>query len=120
LPWLQRIRAGSITGVVSAHSLAEIYAVLTRLPVQPRITPQLALQVIQHNIIGVCTIMALSSDDYVQIVSDLANSGLAGGVTYDAIAAYIAKQAQVDHLVTLNAKDFRRIYPELRDKIIEP
>ena len=97
-----------------------MYAVLTRLPVQPRITPQLAQQVITHNIIDRCTIVALTPDDYAQILRDMADRGLIGGVIYDALAVYTARQARVDQIVTLNAKDFRRIDPELSDKIIEP
>ena len=50
----------------------------------------------------------------------MADRGLIGGVIYDALAVYTARQARVDQIVTLNAKDFRRIDPELSDKIIEP
>ena len=35
LPWLQRVRNNVDTGLVAAHSLAELYAILTTLPVQP-------------------------------------------------------------------------------------
>lgn len=31
LPWLQRVEAGIDSGVVAAHSVAELYAVLTTL-----------------------------------------------------------------------------------------
>lgn len=72
-----------LSGIVAAHSIAETYAVLTRLPVQPRITPPIVYQVILHNIVQVCTIV-------------------------------------VDHILTLNTKDFRRVYPDLQEKIIEP
>jgi predicted nucleic acid-binding protein len=96
LPWLQRIHAGAVVGIVAAHALAEVYAVLTRLPVHPRITPQLANQVITHNIIDHCTVIALNADDYIQILTDLAGSGLIGGVTYDALAVYTARQTAVD------------------------
>ncbi len=39
LPWLQRVQAEKIAGFISAHTIAELYAVLTRLPRQPRISP---------------------------------------------------------------------------------
>lgn len=41
-PWLQRVKAGTDIGVVAAHSLAEMYAVLTRLPTRPAILPAVA------------------------------------------------------------------------------
>jgi len=50
LPWMQRAKAGEITMVVASHSVAKLYAVLTALPVQPRITAALAWQLIHENI----------------------------------------------------------------------
>ena len=40
LPWLQQVSDQSETGLVAAHSIAELYAVLTTLPVRPRFPPQ--------------------------------------------------------------------------------
>jgi predicted nucleic acid-binding protein len=37
LPWLQKAQGGTDTWLVAAHSLAELYAILTTLPVRPRI-----------------------------------------------------------------------------------
>lgn len=37
-PWLQRVKQRLDEGVVAAHTLAELYAVLTRLPVHPIVT----------------------------------------------------------------------------------
>jgi predicted nucleic acid-binding protein len=39
LPWVQRAKRREIQGVIAAHTLAELYAVLTALPVRPRISP---------------------------------------------------------------------------------
>jgi predicted nucleic acid-binding protein len=33
LPWIQRVRNKSISGYVSTHSIAELYAVITRYPI---------------------------------------------------------------------------------------
>jgi predicted nucleic acid-binding protein len=41
LPWLQQIKDGTHEGLLSTHALAELYAVLTRLPVRPKISPAL-------------------------------------------------------------------------------
>jgi predicted nucleic acid-binding protein len=38
-PWLQQAKAGKVQGVVAAHSLAELYAVLTVLPLQDEDLP---------------------------------------------------------------------------------
>jgi predicted nucleic acid-binding protein len=52
LPWLQRIKKGSDSGLVSAHSVAELYAILTTLPMKPRISPIVAYDLIQRNVFG--------------------------------------------------------------------
>ena len=38
LPWLQRVQASEIDGYLSTHTLAELYSVLSRLPVKPPIS----------------------------------------------------------------------------------
>jgi predicted nucleic acid-binding protein len=120
LPWLQRIKAKKDTGLVAAHSIAELYAILTTLPIRPRITPKLAHQLIQQNVLNVCEVVSLSDKDYARVINDLAEEGISGGVTYDALIIYAALKAEVEQVVTLNEKDFRRIYSDFRDKIISP
>ena len=83
--WLQKIKSNEHTGLIAAHSLAEIYAVLTALKVSPRITPAVAKRPLQENIV-------------------------------DALLMRAAHNASVDQVVTLNEKDFRRVYPALADK----
>jgi len=53
LAWLKRVSGGIDEGFVASHSLAELYAVLTTLPVYPPISPRVANQLIQHNIIQI-------------------------------------------------------------------
>ena len=120
LPWLQRIKDKKDTGLVAAHSIAELYAILTTLPIRPRITPKLAHQLIQQNVLNVCEVVSLSDKDYARVINYLAEEGISGGVAYDALIIYAALKAEVDQVVTLNEKDFRRIYPGFRDKIISP
>ena len=65
LPWFQRVKDKADTGVVTAHSLAEMYAMLTRLPVRPSISPEMAREVITANVLDTCEVVALSAADYV-------------------------------------------------------
>jgi len=120
LPWLQRIKAKIDTGLVAAHTLAELYAILTRLPVDPRIPPALALRLIQNNVLDTCEVVPLSGADYVDLLSHLADRGIAGGAAYDALLLHAAWKSDVDQVVTLNARDFRRVYPALANKIVSP
>jgi predicted nucleic acid-binding protein len=107
-------------GLVAAHSLAEVYAVLTRLPVTPRIAPALALQLIQRNVLETCEVLVLAAADYVGLLNHLADLEIASGAVYDAVLLHAAWKAGVDQVITLNADDFRRVYPALADKIVSP
>ncbi len=120
LPWLEQVRQQAIAAVVSAHSLAELYAVLTTLPVRPKISPAVAYQLIEDNVIGQIEAIPLTSGDYYDLIRHLSQVGIVGGAVYDAVIACAAVKAQVDHIVTFNHRDFRRIYPALAASVIVP
>ena len=50
-PALLRVAAGQDKGFMGQHSLAEVFAALTRLPVQPRIHPVEAVRIVTENIL---------------------------------------------------------------------
>ena len=118
--WFKRVTSGTDKGLVAAHSLAELYAILTTLPVQPPISASDAQQLIQQNVAEKLEIVPLSSQDYLQVVEQLSEIGIVGGATYDALILRAAANAKVDLVVTLNEKDFRRVYPSLADKVVAP
>lgn len=118
--WLKRVTGGPDKGLVAAHSLAELYAILTTLPVHPPISPSDAKRLIQHNIAEKLEIVFLSDQDYIQVIEYLAALGIIGGATYDALILRAAANAKADLVVTLNEKDFQRVYPNLADKIVAP
>ena len=49
-PAVRRVAAGRDRGFISAHSIAEVYASLTRLPVRPRIHPVEAARIVTDNL----------------------------------------------------------------------
>ncbi len=121
LPRLQRVKKNIDKGVVSAHSLAELYNILTIFPAKPRrISPQEAQQLIQQNILDVFEVITLYEQDYMSVINHLSESGIVGGIIYDALILKAAIKANVDYVVTLNEKDFKRVYPDFADKIISP
>jgi predicted nucleic acid-binding protein len=119
-PWLDRARAGEFTFLVSSHSTAELYSILTTCPVRPRISPAEARQLIRENIEGAAEIVTLSAADYAMTLNRLASWGLSGGVVYDAMIARAAQKAGVDRLLTFDVDDFRRVWPEGKDRISAP
>jgi len=117
--WLQETLEGAHHGVVAAHTLAELYAVLTRLPLRPPIPPGTALELIEENLEGFQTI-ALGRADYRSVLRRLERLELAGGAVYDALIAQAALKARADRLITLNPAHFRRLGPEVEALVLVP
>jgi predicted nucleic acid-binding protein len=120
LPWLQKVKDKELEGAVAAHSLAELYAVLTALPLPVRISGRMAWRLIRENISPDFKVVTLSATDYRRVLRSLSSRDVAGGAVYDALIAQAAAKAKVDHLVTLNPKDFQRVWPEGASKIRSP
>ena len=97
---------------VAAHSLAEVYAVLTRLPVSPRISGGMARRIIRENICAEAKVVSLGVRDHDAVLDRMADLGLTGGTIYDAIIVQSALKANADRLLTLNGRDFRRVWPD--------
>jgi len=120
MPWLQRAKARRLDFLVSAHSLAELYAVLSMLPTSPRVHPRTAWQLVHENVEKSARVVSLSATDYGTVIRELAERGLTGGVVYDAVIARAAQKAQADRLLTLNPRDFQRVGPDAAGLIISP
>lgn len=119
-PWLARAKRGELRLVVAAHTLAELHATLTVLPVKPRISPETASRLREENLPDATEIVALDAEAYRHVLRRMAELGLAGGVVYDALIAKAAEIAEVDRLVTLNEADFRRAWPDGEETISGP
>jgi len=94
--------------------------VLTRLPVQPRIIPSQARQLIREHVISRSQIVSLTASEYIDLIEWLAANGILGGATYDAIIVKAAQSARADCLATFNVADFRRLWPAEAYRIVTP
>ncbi len=110
--WLQRAHEGRLDYFVCAHSLAELYAVLSTYPARPRLSPELANRLIRENVTDAARVVSLSGSDYSFVLQSLAAMGQPGAVIYDALIARAAQKARVDRLLTLNPRDFLRVWPD--------
>ena len=119
-PILASVAKRSDTFFCAAHSLAEMYAVLTRMPSQPRIHPADAMKMVQYNILAHFTIVSLDANAYQQILSRCAEEGLTGGVVYDALLLQCAASVTPDRIYTFNLRDFQRIRPDWASKMVTP
>jgi len=120
LPWLQRAKNREFTFFAACHTLAELYAVLTGLPVSPKIPPAMARNLIEENVKSRAEIVPLSALDYTAVINRMTELGLSGGAIYDALIVKAAERAHADHLLTFNGKDFRRVWPDGLDHLMEP
>ena len=112
LPWLRRAKASTDEYLVASHTMAELYAVLTTLPVSPRIAPGTAWRLVHENVETRATLIPLTVSDYRATLKRLAELGLSGGVVYDALIARAAEKFRAERLLTLNPEDFKRVWPE--------
>jgi len=111
LPWLQRAKAVTIDFFVASHTLAELYAVLTTLPLKPRISPLTAWRLVHDNVETSAKIISLSPSDYRDTIKHMSELGLTGGIIYDALIVKAAQKAGVERLLTFNVDDFIRLWP---------
>jgi len=120
LPWLQRAKAGNIDFFVASHTLAELYAVLTTLPLKPRISPLTAWRLVHDNVETSAKIISLSPSDYKDTIKYVSELGLSGGIIYDALIVKAAQKSGVERLLTFNVDDFIRLWPEGESSIYAP
>lgn len=118
--WLKRSLEGDVTFLVAAHSTLELYAVLTRLPLSPRIGPEIARHLIETNVTAPARLIHLTAREYGEVLRRVTRLRLAGGVVYDAIIAEAARKTAADRLLTLNPADFRRVWPDAGEILTEP
>ncbi len=118
---LERVQGETDEGFISAHSLAEMYSVLTTLPPPYRHAPEQALLSIEENVLKHFKTVALAGNVYATLMREAAGLQIQGGRIYDAILLKTASKAEVNRIFTLNLKHFQSIAaPEIRDKLSEP
>ena len=118
---LLRVAAGQDKGFVGLHSIAEVYAGLTRLPVQPRIHPLEAARIVTDNILPHFEVVSLGKEDYLQTLNMMASGGWIGAKIYDALLVCCAARCTVERIYTFNLGDFKQLAPPgLQQKMCAP
>jgi len=118
--WLKRAKAKEFDWGICSHTFAELYATLTAMPLRPRITPEIVLNLIHENIEGQAQVITLTGREYMEVIKNISKLNLPGAVIYDAIIAQAAEKFKADHLLTNNQKDFSRIVPRRDSFLIFP
>ena len=101
------------------HTLAEVYAVVSALPVRPVIPPEQAMLFVEE-VRSRLSVIALDADEYHGTIQAAAQRGLIGGRIYDALLLACAAKADAESIYTWNLKRFRAADPNLADRIHTP
>src|ERR1700722_9885544 len=116
----KQIQAGRLEALISAHGIAEFYAVLTRVPVSPAVHPTEAWQLLARNILPRFQLVSLTSAQYTSVLREAAEKAWTGGLIYDALHLAAATSSRCRRIYTFNLRHFLRIAPELQDIICSP
>jgi len=120
-PAMRRVASGEDRGYMSVHSIAEVYAALTRLPVRPRIHPAEAARIVTENILPHFEIVPITKEDYLEVLNTVGSAGWVGAKIYDALLLRCAANCTADRIYTFNLADFRQLAPAtLQEKICAP
>jgi predicted nucleic acid-binding protein len=98
------------------HSLAEVYAIMTALPIKPLVPPEQVLFFIEE-IRGRLRLISLSAEEYSSTIQGVAAKGLSGGRVYDALVLACAAKCKAETIYTWNLKYYRTIAPHLASSI---
>lgn len=102
--------AKTTTAFCAAHTVAEVYSTMTRLPVKPPIPTEQALLFIRQ-IRELFTAVVLSEEEYFATIERLGETGLAKNYIYDGLIMSAAEKSGADIIYTWNAADFLKVSP---------
>jgi len=117
--WVRAAAEGEIEAECSWHAVAETWSVLTRLPIAPPISPELARAALER--LGRHIPPAPLRDTvYRGAIERCAERGLRSGAVSDALHLVAAEQSGADVLLTFNAADFTRLATGSSPRILVP
>lgn len=106
LPWITGGKRGAY--VTAAHALAETWATLTVLPLEPRVTGDQAREMLLRLRKRIAT-TAMSDAVYRRAIDRCVARGLRSGAIYDALHLVAAEAQGAEVLLTFNVADFERL-----------
>ncbi len=119
-PVLERVVQKKDAGFVATHSLAETYAVLTRLPAPNRVPASIAWPLLE-NLVENFSVISLGQKDYLKALEEGSRNGVEGGRIYDMLLLAAAAKAGVDRIYTFNVSHFHELASEgLKKRIVAP
>jgi len=113
------LRADKNHASCGAHSLAEVYSTVTRLPGKHRASGAEAMLFLA-NMAERLSFIALDAKEYWSAIVDAADSGIVGGTIYDALLARCALKARAEIIYTWNVGHFQQFRGEVARRVRTP
>jgi predicted nucleic acid-binding protein len=98
----------SSAGRIYVHAIAETFSTLTG--GRRRVSPLLAMQLLEESIVPFVKSISLSSAEMLTAMKACQNRGIRGGAIYDYLHLVAARKAKASRLYTLNLRDFQAIH----------
>jgi predicted nucleic acid-binding protein len=111
--------AGKKQSACSVHTLAEVYATMTALPVRPVLPPEQVMLFVQEARDRL-TLVSLDESEYFETIQQAATAGFTSGRIYDALLLRCAAKVKAQTIYTWNLKHFQAIAPERAARIRTP
>jgi len=103
----------------SWHAYAEAWAVLTVLPIEPRVPAEVATAVLER-LRSIVEFVPPSSRTYPLAASRCSGRGQRSGAIYDALHLVNAEEAKADIMLTFNVADFARLSEPDGPRVVAP
>lgn len=102
-----------------AHSLAEVYSSLTRMPGKHRISGEQAMLFLS-DMRERLTIISLDDEEYFRAIEAASAAGIVGGTIYDALLMQCALKAKAEIIYTWNVKHYVQLGAEAARRVRTP
>lgn len=113
------LTASRKSSACAAHTLAEVFSVLTRLPARSRVTADEAM-IFLDALDRQLSFVTLDVSEYWSVIKECSEAGVVGGAVYDALIGRCALKSRADVIYTWNVADFRRLGPEIAKRVRTP
>jgi predicted nucleic acid-binding protein len=111
------LQSDRVSACCGAHSLAEFYSTVTRMP--GRIAGDQAM-LLTSEIRERLSVVTLDCYDYARALGKSAALGVSGGTTYDALLAECALKAGAEAIFTWNLRHYSLLGPEVAGRLRRP
>lgn len=102
-----------------AHTLAEVYSALTRMPGKHRISAEQAILFIE-TLRERLSVVSLDAEEYWHGLKKYADLGIVGGTIYDAMLGYCALKAKAETIYSWNTGHYQQLGPEIVNRLQTP